>query len=150
MKGIIAPLRGGSIERPSLSPVGRLLPISFGARLASRAFQLLLNQAHRPGGFNPPHLLTTRKNLRSAKDVRRKWIDCVPQRGFLEKLILDLTSSVSETYDRRERWLISGDAKHRSLHRPAAQSHQQPKPHASRVLWMRPRIAPSFVQRSLC
>ncbi len=48
-------------------------------------------------------ILTTRKNLKSLMDVPGKWIDRVRQHRFLDKLILDLISSVSETYGRRER-----------------------------------------------
>ncbi len=36
-------------------------------------------------------------------DVSGKWIDRAAQRRALDKLILDLNSSVSETYGRRER-----------------------------------------------
>ena len=36
-------------------------------------------------------------------DVTGKWVDRVRQRRSLDKLILDLTSSVSETYGRRKR-----------------------------------------------
>ncbi len=36
-------------------------------------------------------------------NVPGKWIDRVRQRRSLDKLILDLNSSVSETYGRRER-----------------------------------------------
>ncbi len=48
-------------------------------------------------------ILTTRKNLKSLMDVPGKWIDRVGQRRSLDKPILDLNSSVSETYGRRER-----------------------------------------------
>jgi len=47
-------------------------------------------------------ILTTRKNLKSLMDVPGKWIDRAGQRRSLDKLILDLDSSVSETYGRRE------------------------------------------------
>ncbi len=46
---------------------------------------------------------TTRKNLKAIMDVAGKWIDRVRQRRSLDKLILDLNSSISETYVRRER-----------------------------------------------
>ena len=36
-------------------------------------------------------------------DLSRKWIDHVGQRRSLDKLVLDLNSSVSQTYGRRER-----------------------------------------------
>ena len=49
-------------------------------------------------------ILTTRRNLKSLMDLPEKWIDRVRQRRALGKLILDLNSSVSETYGRRERW----------------------------------------------
>jgi len=48
-------------------------------------------------------ILTTRKNLKSLMDVPGKWIDRVRQHRALDKLILDLDSSVSKTYGRRER-----------------------------------------------
>ncbi len=48
-------------------------------------------------------ILTTRKNLKSSMDVPGKWIDRAAQRRSLDKLILDLNSSVSETGGRRER-----------------------------------------------
>jgi len=48
-----------------------------------------------PGGFaDPPYNLI---------DVPAKWIDRAGQHRSLDKLILDLNSSVSETYGRRER-----------------------------------------------
>ncbi len=46
-------------------------------------------------------ILTTRKNLKSLMDVPGKWIDRVRQYRALDKLILDLNSSVSQTYGRR-------------------------------------------------
>ncbi len=48
-------------------------------------------------------ILTSRKNLKSFMDVPGKWIDRGGQHRSLDKLILDLNSSVSETYGRRER-----------------------------------------------
>ena len=45
-----------------------------------------------------------RKNLNSSMNVPGQWMDRVRQRRSLDKLILDLNSSVSETYRRRERW----------------------------------------------
>jgi len=48
-------------------------------------------------------ILTTRNNLKSLMHVPRKWIDCARQHRFLDRPILDLNSSVSETYGRRER-----------------------------------------------
>lgn len=50
-----------------------------------------------------PRSLTTQKNLKSLMDVPWKWINRVGQRRPLDKLILDLDSSLSETYGRRER-----------------------------------------------
>ncbi|MCK4342829.1 MAG: hypothetical protein KAY37_14020 [Phycisphaerae bacterium] len=47
-------------------------------------------------------ILTTRKNLKSLMDVPGKWIYRAGQRRSLDKLILDLNSSVSKTYGRRE------------------------------------------------
>ena len=41
--------------------------------------------------------------LKSLMDVPGKWIDRVRQRRSLDKLILDLESSVNQTYGRRER-----------------------------------------------
>ena len=43
-------------------------------------------------------ILATRKNLKSLLDVPGKWIDRVRRRHALDKLILDLDSSDSETY----------------------------------------------------
>ena len=48
-------------------------------------------------------ILTTQKNLKYFMDVLGKWIDRAAQRRSLDKPILDLNSSVSETYGRRER-----------------------------------------------
>ena len=48
-------------------------------------------------------ILTTRKNLKSLMDVPGKWINRVRQHRDFDKLILDLNSSVSQTYGRRER-----------------------------------------------
>ena len=47
-------------------------------------------------------LLTTRKNRKSLMDLPGMWIDRVRQHRSLDKLILDLDSSVSETYGRQE------------------------------------------------
>ena len=47
--------------------------------------------------------LTTGKNLKSFMDVPGKWIDGAAQRRALDKVILALNSSVSQTYGRRER-----------------------------------------------
>ncbi len=47
-------------------------------------------------------ILTTRKNLAPSMDVLGKWIDRVGRRRSLDKLILDLNNSVSQTYGRRE------------------------------------------------
>ena len=44
-----------------------------------------------------------KKNLMSLMDVPGKWIDRVRQDRSLDKLIVDLDSSVNETYGRRER-----------------------------------------------
>jgi hypothetical protein len=46
---------------------------------------------------------TPRKNQKAMMDLSGKWVDRVRQRRSLDKLILDLNSSVSETYGRRER-----------------------------------------------
>ena len=46
-------------------------------------------------------ILTTRQNLKSLIDVPGKWIDRARRRRSLDKLILDLNSSLSETYGRR-------------------------------------------------
>ena len=47
-------------------------------------------------------VLTTRKNRKSLMDLPGMWIDRVHQHRSLDKLILDLDSSVSETYGRQE------------------------------------------------
>ena len=47
-------------------------------------------------------ILTTRRNLKSLMDLAGMWIDRVRQHRSLDKLILDLDSSVSETYGRQE------------------------------------------------
>ena len=47
-------------------------------------------------------ILTTRKNLKSLMDLSGMWIDRVGQHRSFDKLILDLDSSVSETYGRQE------------------------------------------------
>mgnify|MGYP001133252343 CR=1 FL=1 len=47
-------------------------------------------------------ILTARKNRKALMNLSGKWIDRVRQRRALDKLILDLDSSVSETYGRQE------------------------------------------------
>ena len=47
-------------------------------------------------------ILTPRKNLKSLMDLPGMWIDRVRQHRSLDKLILDLDSSVSEAYGRQE------------------------------------------------
>jgi hypothetical protein len=47
-------------------------------------------------------ILTARKNLKALMDLSGMWIDRVHKRCALDKLILDLDSSVSETYGRQE------------------------------------------------
>ena len=47
-------------------------------------------------------ILMTRKNLEFLMDVPGKWVDRPGQHRALDKLILDLDSSVSETYERQE------------------------------------------------
>ena len=47
-------------------------------------------------------ILTARKNLKALMDLSGMWIDRVHERCALDKLILDLDSSVSETYGRQE------------------------------------------------
>jgi hypothetical protein len=47
-------------------------------------------------------ILTARRNRRALMNLPGKWIDRVRQRRALDKLILDLDSSVSETYGRQE------------------------------------------------
>jgi len=47
-------------------------------------------------------ILTARKNLKALMDLPGMWIDRVRKRCALDKLILDLDSSVSETYGRQE------------------------------------------------
>ena len=49
-----------------------------------------------------PEILTIRKNLKSLMDLPGMWIDHVRQYRSLDKLILDLDISVSETYGRQE------------------------------------------------
>ena len=51
---------------------------------------------------SPGQILTTQKNPETLIDLPRKWLDRVRQRRLLDKLILDLDSSVSETYGGRE------------------------------------------------
>jgi len=48
-------------------------------------------------------ILTIRKNLKGMMDLPGNWIDRAGQHRAFDKLILDLDSSVSETYGRRER-----------------------------------------------
>ena len=47
-------------------------------------------------------ILTARRNLKALMNLPGMWIDRVRQRRPLDKLILDLDSSVSETYGRQE------------------------------------------------
>jgi len=47
-------------------------------------------------------ILTTRKNLKALVNLPGMWVDRIRQRRPLDKLILDLDSSVSETYGRQE------------------------------------------------
>lgn len=47
-------------------------------------------------------ILTARKNLKALMNLPGMWIDRVRERRALDKLILDLDSSVSETYGRQE------------------------------------------------
>jgi hypothetical protein len=47
-------------------------------------------------------ILTARRNGRALMNLPGKWIDRVRQRRALDKLVLDLDSSVSETYGRQE------------------------------------------------
>ena len=47
-------------------------------------------------------ILTAKKNLKALMDLSGMWIDRVHERCALDKLILDLDSSVSETYGRQE------------------------------------------------
>ena len=47
-------------------------------------------------------ILTARRNRKALMNLPGKWIDRVRQRRTLDKLILDLDSSVSETYGRQE------------------------------------------------
>jgi len=47
-------------------------------------------------------ILTGRKNLRMLMDLPGRWIDRVRKQKPLEKIILDVDSSVSETYGRQE------------------------------------------------
>ena len=47
-------------------------------------------------------ILTAKKNLKALMDLSGMWIDRVHERCALGKLILDLDSSVSETYGRQE------------------------------------------------
>jgi len=47
-------------------------------------------------------ILTARRNRKALMNLPGKWIDRVRQRRALDKLILDLDSSVSETYGRQE------------------------------------------------
>ena len=47
-------------------------------------------------------ILTTSKNLKALMNLPGMWVDRIRQRRPLDKLILDLDSSVSETYGRQE------------------------------------------------
>jgi hypothetical protein len=47
-------------------------------------------------------ILTARKNLKALMDLSGMWIDRVHEHCALDKLVLDLDSSVSETYGRQE------------------------------------------------
>ena len=47
-------------------------------------------------------VLTQPTNLSALIDLTRKWVDCVRQTKPIKKLILDLDSSVSETYGQQE------------------------------------------------
>lgn len=47
-------------------------------------------------------ILTAKKNVKGLMDLSGTWIDRVRQRRALDKLILDVDSSVSETYGRQE------------------------------------------------
>ncbi len=53
-------------------------------------------------GLFETEILTSRKNLKALMDLPGMWIDRVRERRALDKLILDLDSSVSETYGRQE------------------------------------------------
>ncbi len=69
-------------------------------------------------------ILTAKRNLKALLDLPGTWIDRVRQRRALDKLILDMDSSVSETYGRQE-----GSAKlvrcHPGVHSTAACCGQQ-------------------------
>ena len=53
-------------------------------------------------------ILSTQDNLRKLMDLSGKWIDKVHQRQPLKELILDLDSSVSETYGKQEGTVYNG------------------------------------------
>jgi hypothetical protein len=53
-------------------------------------------------------ILSTQDNLRKLMDLSGKWIDKVHQRQPLKELILDLDSSVSETYGKQEGTAYNG------------------------------------------
>ena len=47
-------------------------------------------------------ILTARRHRKALMSLPGKWIDRVRQRRSLDELVLDLDSSVSETYGRQE------------------------------------------------
>ena len=53
-------------------------------------------------------ILSTQNNLKKLMDLSGKWIDMVHQRQPLKELILDLDSSVSETYGKQEGTAYNG------------------------------------------
>jgi hypothetical protein len=53
-------------------------------------------------------ILSTKTNIKKLMDLSGEWIDRVHQRKLLKKLILDMDSSVSETYDQQEGTAYNG------------------------------------------
>ena len=78
-------------------------PVAPGERKGSRVQERDLPAARQVNRFET-EILTSRKNLKSLMDVPGKWIERIRRRRSLDKLILDLNSSVSQTYGRQERW----------------------------------------------
>ena len=62
-------------------------------------------------------ILRARKNLKALMDLPGMWVDRVRERRALDKLILDMDSSVSETYGRQEGSAYNGHFECTCYHR---------------------------------
>jgi hypothetical protein len=117
-EGSICDSRVGSNKQHQLVP---LLRQSIYSRLAgyedvNDAERLRVDPAMRHGASQPEkraasmsevgrfetEMLSTKSNLTALMDLSGEWIDKVHQRKPLKKLILDMDSSVSETYGQQE------------------------------------------------